>query len=585
MSRCLRVGAVLVLAWSMFGRGASTGQEVLVPAIQAVPSDAVVVLEIPHPELLLDPALGPKVQKLLESRPEYREQVQKPGFQQFRQIVQFIEAQVGTDWKTGVRSLLAGGITLAVHPDGGAVLIVDGRDESLLRKLHEVLVNGTRDSASREGRPDPVVRRDLAGVETWSFDGKEAHALLGRRLVFATRPDVLEATLKVLNAPTTATGISGTKAYGQAREAAGTKAAATLFADLAALRRSPKLQAALTPSTNPLGALLTGPVLDELGRSNWLSLAMDLEGDRIALTAAMDAPPVAADGPTAFAAPGAGAGALPNFQVPRQIVGLSAYRDLRAFYTAKDRLFPERTSGLIFFENMMGIFFSGRDLTEEVFAALRPELRFVVAGQAYDPAVGTPQVQVPAFALVARVNDPDAFQAVAEEAWQKAVGLINVTRGQKAEPGLIIDRVTHGDVRFSVAINSPAKGEDPARLPLRYNFRPTLARVGDVMILGSTEGLTRDLIDALKPAATPAPVAGVHTLVALDGSSLATILQADRDYLVQQNMVEKGSTQAEAERSIDAVIAIARLLNRGELRGWTQDGQARLRLEFSPRIP
>ena len=31
-------------------------------------------------------------------------------------------------------------------------------------------------------------------------------------------------------------------------------------------------------------------------------------------------------------------------------------------------LFPERTSGLIFFENMMGIFFTGRDLTSEVLA-------------------------------------------------------------------------------------------------------------------------------------------------------------------------------------------------------------------------
>ena len=43
---------------------------------------------------------------------------------------------------------------------------------------------------------------------------------------------------------------------------------------------------------------------------------------------------------------------------------------MHKFYAAKDTLFPDRTSGLIFFENMMGIFFSGRDLTDEVLAAL-----------------------------------------------------------------------------------------------------------------------------------------------------------------------------------------------------------------------
>ena len=66
---------------------------------------------------------------------------------------------------------------------------------------------------------------------------------------------------------------------------------------------------------------------------------------------------------------------LPNLCVPRQIAGISLYRDLNAFYAAKDQLFPERTSGHDFFENMMGIFFSGRDLTARSSARLGPEVR------------------------------------------------------------------------------------------------------------------------------------------------------------------------------------------------------------------
>ena len=56
-------------------------------------------------------------------------------------------------------------------------------------------------------------------------------------------------------------------------------------------------------------------------------------------------------------------------------------------FPSKDELFPERTSGLIFFENMMGIFFTGRDLTEEVLAETGSDIRVVVAEQQYDPQV------------------------------------------------------------------------------------------------------------------------------------------------------------------------------------------------------
>ena len=179
---------------------------------------------------------------------------------------------------------------------------------------------------------------------------------------------------------------------------------------------------------------------------------------------------------------------MPNLAVPRQIAGLSVYRDLHAFYAAKDQLFPERTSGLIFFENMMGIFFSGRDLTEEVFAETCPEVRLVVAAQAYDKAMGTPRVQIPAFALVVRTRHPEEFARVAEEAWQKAVGLTTVTRGQQAEPGLIIDRETYQGIRFSVATNAAGKNDDKAHLPSRFNYSPSLARVGDCFVLASTGG-------------------------------------------------------------------------------------------------
>ena len=132
----------------------------------------------------------------------------------------------------------------------------------------------------------------------------------------------------------------------------------------------------------------------------------------------------------------AGEGAMPNLVVPGQIAALSLYRDLHQFYAAKDELFPDRTSGLIFFENMMGIFFSGMDLTKEVLAETLPDIRVVVAEQRYDEKTGTPAMKLPGFAVVVQLRDPAKFELVMKEAWQKAIGLVNFTRGQKAQPGL-----------------------------------------------------------------------------------------------------------------------------------------------------
>jgi len=280
-------------------------------------------------------------------------------------------------------------------------------------------------------------------------------------------------------------------------------------------------------------------------------------------------------------------GVFPNLSVPRRIAAVSLYRDVYKFYAAKDQLFPERTSGLIFFENMMGIFFSGRDLTEDVFAETYPEVRFVMAAQAYDKAVGTPRVQIPAFALVVRTRHADEFARVAEEAWQKAVGLTTVTRGQQAEPGLIIDRETYQGVRFSVATNAPGKHDDKAHLPSRFNYSPALARVGDCFVLASTGGLTRDLIDALTKASKPPaqPLAGTHTLASIDGLQLAALVRANRETLVTQNMVEKGRSRLQAEHHVDALAAIARLVGRASLTGGVRDGLARIELGITLNLP
>ncbi|NQU24275.1 MAG: hypothetical protein HQ567_23585 [Candidatus Nealsonbacteria bacterium] len=562
--------------------------ESLPPAARWIPSDAVLAVEVSQPKTLLGPLVDEKTIAAVTELPAYQKQTANPGFQQFRGIVALLELTLGTDWPTAVTKLTGGGVTLAVCPDDKVILIVDAEDEQLLAKLHDILLNFARSEAKKQGQPDRVKSEEYEGVTAWSFNGEEAHAIIGRRLIFGNRKEALKAVLDLRSKPD-AKSLASAPTYLKAKRAVGSDCAATVFVDLATLKHVPGVAAALNPeAANPLVALLFAGIVEPLRTSNWLAMGLRLEQDTLVLQTVVDGKAGDPKGPAAFALPGTPAdGALPNLQVPRRIAAMTLYRDLHRFYAAKDDLFPERTSGLIFFENMMGIFFSGRDLTDEVLAYTRPEVRLVVAGQKYDPAIGTPQMQLPAFALVLRLKDAEKHDAVFEEAWQKALGLINFTRGQQAEPGLIIDRPTHGETKFTSAGFSAAGIEDRKNLPQRFNFYPAIAMPSDYLVLSSTEQLTRDLIDALRrETAQPIkPLAQTHSALEIDATGLGAILQANRVSLVRNNMVEEGNTEAEAETSIDLLITVAKMAGHARLSIDTHQGHARATLKLKPRLP
>ena len=531
--------------------------EPLPAAAEWIPQDAVFMVEVPHPDAVFDLALDPKVVESVTSVPAYRQQMDSPGYKQFRAIVAMIELQLGTDWQTAARTLTGGGVTLAAFPNEGAVLIVDAKDPKMLANLHDFALSIAKGEAAKRGTPEDVAPRDYRGVTGWRFGPDEAHAIIGSRLVVANRPELLRAVVDV-QADENAKSLADLPAYREACQAVDPKAAARVFVNLTPLKQTPGFKAAFDKDAQPLVALLFSTLGEAVENSDWLALALRVEERALALSLTMDGK-ADAGGAATFALPDApDRGALPNLDVPRRIAGVSLYRDLHAFYAAKDDLFPQRTSGLIFFENMMGIFFSGLDLTEEVLGETEPEIRLVVAAQQYDPEIGTPQTQLPAFAAVFRMTRPDHFAAVAEEAWQKGLGLINFTRGQQALPGLIIDRHDHGGVRYSMAyFRAPGKDER-TDLPVRYNTRPALARCGEYLILSSTDGLTEDLIDALQKEAAGKvkPSHQTHSLLQLDGRQLASILAANRNNLVQQNMLKEGNTKPQAEAAIDMLLLL-----------------------------
>ena len=551
--RATLAAAILVLAVSA---GAMGQEDTPLPAADTwVPDKALIVLNVARPGALLDFALSPKLIAAVEASPAYKAAAAKPGFTGLQNGIRFLEGGLKTDWKTAIRRFSGGGMTGAVGPGGASLLIIEAADAEILAGLHRLALLVTRGEAEKKGLKDPVSSVRHGEVTIWSLGPTEAHAIVGRRVMISNRVDVIKAALD-LRGKGVGKSIVSLPAYRQAMKAAGAGAAAALYVNTAVLNKLPKVAKALAAESNPLVALLAGPVTEAFSTSSWAALSLRAKGDTLTIDAVADGTTGAA-GAAKFALAGA---AMPNLVVPRRIAAMSLYRDLRGFYAAKDTLFPERTSGLIFFENMMGIFFTGRDLTDEVLAELGPHVRMVVAEQAYDAEIGTPAVQFPAFALVVPMKNPEKFSRVMEEAWQKALGLVNFTRGQKAEPGLIIDRPVHAGTKYTVAAFGAPEKKGGKAIDVRFNFRPALASSNGYLILSSTDALAEDVMDALagEKARSAGPRTGTHSAIEIDGKQLASILHANRANFIRQNMVEKGNTRAQAEGEINTLVTVVK---------------------------
>jgi hypothetical protein len=600
---CIRRVLVLSLVFPLVVWPAQAMAQTPPPAAQWVPQDAVICLHVSQPKALLDLLTGKEMTQAITSSPFYRGLSSQPKFNEFVTVIKFLETSLETDWRTALGRLTGGGITVAVCPQDTVVAIVDAQDEQVLQKLHEIFLNITRAQAEQQGHPEKVTSKEYGGVTAWTFDGKEAHALIGKRLVFASRAEGLKTILDLREA-SDGRNLAASPAFQAAQKAANPQAAATVFVNLKPLLGIPNIAGLLEKQrANPLAALIFAGLAESVRNSNWLSLELNVEGisrvegvppsnrgqdardTTLIVRALTDGKITGPTNPAAFALPQkAGDGAWPNLAVPRRIAALSLYRDLHGFYAAKDTLFPERTSGLIFFENMMGIFFTGRDLTSEVLAETEPGVRIVVAEQQYDPAAA-PAVQVPAFAVVLRLRHPEQFDKVVEEAWQKAVGLINFTRGQKALPGLIIDRPIYKNTKYTVAYFAPPDANDKTKLDTRFNLRPALAMPGNYLILSSTDGLAQDLIDTLNREAgqTVTPVAQTHSVLEIDGGQTASALRANREILVQGDMIKKGKSRQESEAGIDMLITLVEFVDQVKLSLGTDRGltQAQLTMKLN----
>jgi hypothetical protein len=514
------------------------------------------VLQVRQPAAVLDLLMDLKIADEIAS------QQKNSGMQDLFKVFEALARPSGATWKETVRKLTGRGIMYATYPGDKSIVMLDAEDPATLQQVSQL----AKSVLGMQTASDRVFYKEWPGLSVWSFDGKQFFACTPGRLIVTGQPEVLKTLFDPGRNP--GQRLAAAPLYTAAMKTVEANAAASLFMNMEMLNQYPPAKKALGPGDSAFDVILTGAVKQSLRGSKWLAMSLRLDGRKASLHAATDGK-LDNSGAAGFTIPPAEAtGILPNLPVPHEIAAATLWRDLGKFYAAKDAMFPEKTSGGILLENFLEIFFTGRDLNADVFSRFNPAVRLVVAGQEYDPKIGTPLTQYPAAALVFRVDQPEEFGDVVEEAWQKAVGLTNFTRGQQALPGLIIDRESHAGVTFTYCYYSGRAEKDRAHLPVRYNVRPALARVGPYVIVSTTDGLAKHLIDAVnkEDARLPAGRSQAHTVTEISsGPALASLMAANRNELVKQNMVEKGLKQQEAESQLNSQIMLLNHLDRAKL--------------------
>jgi hypothetical protein len=564
--------------------------------------DAIVCLEVSHPDRLIERATDPRFQDYLKLVPQYEKLLKGKQFVELTSVIKVIAAQLDTTWDKGLADLTGGGILAAFEADAGKeprfYAIITAKDAGLLERANQTLLKLARQDAKDKGKPDPVKTSEHRGVTIHGGAGPQpgAYAIVAGKLVVSNSVKNLKTLIdRAVPAPAIGTA-----------DIAASKPANTSLADqpdwqalkarqgpdafawgLAHLDRLRKLDLdRFTPKEKPdTGVTLLFGSWYEIFRKA-PSLLASLNWSDTELSASLELP-VSKDGrqaPFKGYVPGQGKGAVPPIHLPATIASLSLWRNWSTIWESRTELFPPETvQGFAQLDTFAGQFFGVREFGPDVLGAFEPHWRLVVARQDYEALKPPPDLKLPAFALVTELSSPDSdFAQRLKVAFQTFVGLSNVDAVQKKGPPFelgseVVDGITLATATYMVPRTTSPTAEAPNQ---RYNFSPSAAQVGKYFFLSTSAELGRSLIKQLNAPAgeNSAPAASRETIVLeADGPELAKLLELNRGRIAAQFMLGRGETKPNADRQVESLLSLVRYLGHG--RAVVRDDPAATQLE------
>jgi hypothetical protein len=594
----LGVCLVLAPALIMVAAGGADVEPGKTDVARWIAPDAVAWIVVPHPEMLIDRVTDPRVQNYLKVVPQYQNFIKSQQFRDLSNVVELIAAQLDTTWDRGLRELTKGGVLLGLEVDPATpqlprvYVVVTPQNVALLNRLNEVVLKLTRQDAQNKGKPDPVKTVPYRGITIHAGGGENgpAYAVVSGKLAVSNTVKNVERLIDRAVSPASdirsaRQTLADQPEWKAQRDRQAPDTLASGFARLDRLRQiDPKrFMPADKPDTG--ATLFFGSWLEAIIKTPSLAASIRWSATELGASLELPVPKGGRPGMLKGFVPAAGKGTAPLIQPPGTIASLSLWRDWATIWESKGDLFsPEVVQGFAQLDTVAGQFFGAQEFGPDVLGSFGPHWRLVIARQDDASFTLKPDVKLPAFALIADLNEADGeFPVRLKAAYQTFVSLTNIDAAQKKAQPLELGSEDVLGVTLATSHYVTPRGGMPASgtgVDTRYNFSPATAQVGRYFILSSSVGLARDLIKQLKPIVDKSPTAieGKETLaVEADGVELARLLEVNRARLVTRNMLNKGETKESAEREVGILLSTLRYLGHGRLT--IQDDPAATRVE------
>lgn len=560
-------------------------------AASLLPRSTVFFAELTNPAQTLETLLTHPLREPALAADAYQQALKSKEFRQLKSFVAVYEAEMDKKWDEILKEATGGGVFAAYDPETrGGVVLIRARDPAALKQVVEISLDIARGATALQGQNgEPAIKSvDYRGIQAHRV-GPVRFAHADGWLITVSGDEIGKAVLDRFVGDTLPS-LADQPAFQQAKaaaEKAKEKPAAWAFVDLETLRQAEGAKKIFEQkSDNPLAELLLGGVIDTLAQANHATAAVYFNHAKLAVQLSTPFSPQWISEKRQFMLGADGKGAAPPLlRTEQTIAAITLHRDIHKMWMAAPDLFNEKINAdLAKADSDLTTLFAGRDFGDEILGALGPQMQLVIARQQFKAGAPQPAIKLPAFAIVARLNEPEKTPRQLKITFQSLVGFLNIVGAMNGQPPFELNQEKADGVDVvSAATVILDDGDEIDRTAISLNFSPALAFVGDRFVISSTKDLALELAKQSGGDQPAAADSGKTTNfeAMIDGARLRDILADNEQQLVAQNMLEQGHSREAAQQQIGLLLTAL---------GWLKDatlelstGDERLTLEFAVR--
>ena len=508
--------------------------------------------------------------KAVQDSAAFKKVLRAPDVVKLRGGIALLEFALGEKAESLLGSLTANGVHLAYDKaTDGLVLLACSESREWLDDYLQKLVKLARTDANLKNQGDPIREAEYRGIHGYEFN-KVIVGAIGSILLVTNKPDLgknvidryLDSTEDHLHSNSQFQE-AWTQSDSPSEKAASQTRIAELYVDLNAMRQAGIAKELLKGTARDFaGEVILGGVLAAIQKTSYMTSHLCLAESRLLLQAQVPyRKEWNAESREFFVGPGNAGLALPLVDNSASMASLIAYRNLSELWLRAGDLFDQKVNDeLAQADNTLTTLFSGKDFGSDILGAIEPQVQLIVFEQSFGTE-NIPAIQIPSFGLVAKLKN-SAMKLELKRIFQSFVGFLNVAGAMEGKPQLDLDSETVG-VRqiYTASFIQESDKKYPNGLPIQFNFSPSLAFEGDLVVMASTHSLAKSLV--VQSANQNLANESANTSLTVNMPSVKNALEANRLQLVSQNMLEKGHSKSQAEKEVESLLSILSLFERG----------------------